>query len=91
MTKYSGYNGWKNKETWLVNLWLGDLLESDKEDGAIISADYVREIVEDMVEQMSSSDLKTNMSGLIADLLNCALCEIDYREIAEVYRETEEA
>ena len=20
------YNGWKNKETWLVNLWLGDVL-----------------------------------------------------------------
>ena len=55
------YNGWTNKETWLVNLWLGDMFTVDQEAG--------------------------NFNGFVKDLLNCALGEIDYHEIAEHYDE----
>lgn len=72
------YNGWANKETWLVNLWLGDILTSDKEEGFEITPEYVEEFVESFIENP--------LNGLIADLLNCALGSINYREIAEFYK-----
>lgn len=76
------YNGWTNKETWLVNLWIGDSLTMDQESGFEVTADYIEQLVDDMVsESMSSSN------GLISDLLNCALGEIDYHELAEHYDE----
>jgi hypothetical protein len=80
-----GYNGWKNKETWLVNLWLGDSLAMDQESGFEITADYIEQLVDDMVcESMASPN------GFVADLLSCALCEIDYDELAEHYEEESE-
>ncbi len=79
------YNGWKNKETWLVNLWLGDSLAMDQESGYEITADYIEQLVDDMVcESMASPN------GFVADLLNCALGEIDFDELAEHYEEEEE-
>lgn len=78
------YNGWKNKETWLINLWLRDRFDMDKEDGIEISADYIQEYVEEMASALLEGP---DANGLLADLLNCALGEIDYREIAECYQE----
>jgi hypothetical protein len=81
------YNGWKNKETWLVNLWLGDSLTMDQEAGCEINAAYIELMVDEMVcESMASHDV---CLGLIADLLNCSLGEIDYDELASHYEEDE--
>ena len=74
------YNGWNNKETWLVNLWLGDMLQCDLEDGIDITPDYIETLVDEMTTNIDN--------GLINDLLNCALGSIDYYEIAKHY-ETE--
>jgi hypothetical protein len=75
------YNGWKNKETWLVNLWLGDMFASMQEDGDKITADLMREVV----DEMASAALEEGANGFITDLMNCALGEIDYRELAAHY------
>ena len=81
------YNGWKNKETWLVNLWLGDSLTMDQEAGCEINAAYIELMVDEMVcESMASHDV---CLGLISDLLNCSLGEIDYDELASHYEEDE--
>ena len=74
------YNGWKNKETWLVNLWIGDSLTMDQEAGHDITAAYIEQIVEDLIEDSGSN-------GFVGDILNCALCEIDYDELASHYEE----
>ena len=37
------YNGWTNRETWLVNLWYGD---SDAD------VDYIKELLEDMASDL---------------------------------------
>ena len=74
------YNGWKNKETWLVNVWLGDNLAMDQEDGVEITADYIEALVEELVQNAGGC-------GFIADLLNCALGEIDYNELAEHFED----
>ena len=78
------YNGWSNKETWLVNLWLGDGLTMDQEAGYEITADYI----EQMVDEMASLLLDVpDANGFMTDLLNCALGEIDYHELAEHFVE----
>lgn len=77
-----GYNGWKNKETWLVNLWVGDFLTMDQEDGIKIDAAYIEQVVEDHIEDSGS--------GFVGDMLNCALCEIDYDELASHFVEEDE-
>jgi len=76
------YNGWSNKETWLVNLWLGDFLTMDQEAGHEITAAYIEQIVEDLIEDSGS-----RVNGFVGDILNCALCEIDYHELAEHFVE----
>jgi hypothetical protein len=80
-----GYNGWKNKETWLVNLWLGDTLSSDQEEGITVDANYIEQMVEEMAE-----NAREGSGGFITDLLNCALGAIDYEELAEHYKEDQE-
>jgi hypothetical protein len=82
MSNYSGYNGWKNKETWLVNLWLGDYFASLQEDGEKITADLIESVVEESLGDLSDKSVET---GFLRDLLNCALGEIDYRELAAHY------
>lgn len=78
------YNGWKNRETWLVCLWLGDLFDDAVNDGEEISPDYVEQIVEEMTSALLESP---DASGFLTDLLNGALSQIDYREIAQHYKE----
>ena len=78
------YNGWKNKETWLVNLWIGDSLTMDQEAGQDITAAYIEQIVEDLIEDSGS-----RVNGFVGDMINCALCEIDYAELASHYEEDE--
>jgi hypothetical protein len=73
------YNGWTNKETWLVNLWLGADLEIDQESSIEITADYIEELVEFLLEYDALQH------GFVRDLLNCALGEVNYDEIAAHY------
>jgi hypothetical protein len=81
----TGYNGWKNKETWLVNLWLGDELAMMQEDGYSIGPDAIEELVQ---VALGDIDAKNGEAGFLRDLLNCALGEIDYRELAANYADT---
>ena len=72
-------NGWKNKETWLVSLWLGDSFAEQAEDGVKITKDFIRETVEYLVDSTSGVD------PMVRDLLNCALGEIDYVQLGQHY------
>lgn len=79
------YNGWKNKETWLVNLWFGDYLQDLADEGERMDADRIEQVVLDYVDDMHTPD-----AGLIADFINMCLAEIDFHELARHY-EVEEA
>lgn len=77
-------NGWKNRETWLVNLWFGDNFAMDADDGVEITADYIRETVESYVDELVPA------SSFIADMMD--MNAIDYDELAAHYAtETEDA
>lgn len=80
----SGYNGWKNYETWLTNLWHGDslndyYLEIFREGNLTnpVEADDVKDYIESLI-----FDDVLPESGFIADLVNGAMSEVDWREIA---------
>jgi len=70
-------NGWKNRETWLVNLWFGDNFAMDADDGVEITADYIRDVVENYVDELVPA------SSFIADMMD--LNAIDYDELAAHY------
>ena len=85
------YNGWTNYETWLTNLYFDnfdfeevmDIFDDCRDRADMLNRieDYIKDYVEEYVEQfrLDSRNL------FIDDLLNAALGEVDYREIAEHY------
>ena len=70
------YNGWTNYATWRVNLEiLGDIKFDEH-----ISADYLKEIVEDCV--FSDYEMQ-NGSHLVEDYARSFISNVNYYEIAE--------
>tara|TARA_R110000744_G_scaffold181314_1_gene300434 strand:- start:493 stop:804 length:312 start_codon:yes stop_codon:yes gene_type:complete len=76
-------NGWKNRETWLVGLWMMDDMfenfEDEYHDGADIHMDDIKDLVLDTIEEIHIEG-KVH-SGLGQDLLNTALAQVDWREL----------
>lgn len=69
------YNGWTNKETWLVNMYVGDSIEEYMSPEAYES--FVWDIVDTQIER----------HGFVRDLFNCAWYEINWRELSEHTKE----
>ena len=77
------YNGWSNYETWAVNLWLTNDEGSNRQlermarraDDTSDLAQSIKAWVEEMMPELDN--------GLAADLLNAALGEVDWYEIAK--------
>jgi len=84
----STYNGWTNRETWLVNLWYGDDLASIlSEDGRTDidphgAEEWVRYVAEEC--EMLSQPPK---AGLLSDFLEGCWSAVDWDEIAEALTE----
>ena len=60
----SDYNGWTNRNTWLINLHFGDLLNGYTEDGIEITADLIKEIFKHN-KHFEIGWMKINPKGLI--------------------------
>lgn len=86
------YNGWTNYETWLTNLWFdefnfedyvndGTFDDMDKDDVLIWVTDYIKDFIDEFIESMTPN----GTHGFIKDMINSAIQEIDYRDIAEHY------
>ncbi len=90
------YNGWTNYETWLVSLWMNndegsyrywqetaEKLWDDKDRDSDAFCIAMADRLKDEHETLASE--KTGDSGWIADLVNAALSEVNWYEIAEHY------
>lgn len=81
------YNGWTNRETWLVNLWLdndGVFEEYGREWCRDNNSEYdLGQAVRGFVE-----DATPEVSGLYADIISGALSAVNWYEIAEHVRES---
>ncbi len=74
------YNGWTNKETWLVNLWLGDYFQQELDEGQTICASHVKDTINNMLADAPA------LWGLFSDMLNDAIGEVNCHEIAAHYK-----
>ena len=70
------YNGWTNYATWRVNMEIFGDIEFDE----IVSADSLKEIVEDVV--FSQHELG-NGSHLVEDYARSFISEVNFYEIAQ--------
>jgi len=85
-----GYNGWKNYETWLVALWINNdqgtqeiALDMARQYKGMEHENYeLSHALKDWIEE--TNPLADN-ADLFADLLNAALSEVDWYEIAESF------
>ncbi len=84
----NGYNGWSNYETWLVNLWFGNMFADMVEFDAEASADSFRDAVDNYLEDGGEMG---SQSGFVADCVNSVVGSVNWREIAEHYVEEEES
>jgi hypothetical protein len=75
------YNGWRNRETWLVNMWFLDCVTEPMTAGSIRS--MVEETLDDALTSTGA------MKGFITDMMNDYL--IDWEELAAHTQELEEA
>ena len=85
------YNGWTNYETWNVKLWLDNDEGTYDEVRAMArrsrsAYDLGQELREFVLDGMP--DLGASM---YADILGAALRDVNWQEIAEAYREDEDA
>lgn len=98
MTNEQTYNGWTNYETWLVNLWLDNVEGSYRywtqaARDAVHDCDGHREKAINTLADMLKEEHEEGAAAVIdrsrlnslvwADLLNSALSEVDWHDIAE--------
>jgi hypothetical protein len=69
-------NGWRNRATWLVNLWFNPETKSD--------IDYLEETLQDEFEDYIKG---THYSGFFSDLID--FTDIDWDELREAMEERE--
>lgn len=85
------YNGYNNYETWLVALWI-DNDQGYQEDINSMSSDCSADDINDLsasikeyVENMPDVSRAIESGGMVADLINSTLSDVDWYELAEMY------
>ncbi len=77
-------NGWTNHATWLVNLWLGEYNYDPSELSGLDRYDATQALKE-FVDNILTDYEDAKMSGLAADLINSALSNVNWYELADHY------
>jgi len=74
------YNGWTNRNTWLINLWFGDQIRGLLEEDCCESADNLQAFVESILDEEVS-----DCSLMLRDFLD--FDGINWDELWERYTE----
>ena len=106
MTDEKGYNGWSNYETWNVKLWIDNdegsyeyWRENTREAWKQATAGDAwrgctrkQSAIADLAKMLESEHEENTptTTGCYADLLNAALSEVDWHEIAEAMLDDED-
>lgn len=96
MAEEEGYQGWRNYETWVVNLWIdnerGDyeywrertdeVMSSSEAHDSFSQEDVAKGTLADELKEWLEEAMPDEMSGMFVDLLKGAISEVDTYEIA---------
>lgn len=44
------YNGWTNRNTWLINLWFGEIIREELQEDAALSPEKLEDMVMDVIQ-----------------------------------------
>ena len=82
------YNGWKNKETWLVNVWYMDHMPEyfADMDQYEVEPNELEEAVTYICEEGEA--LSSLPSGLLSDFISTCWGEVNWHELADHLNET---
>lgn len=85
MNEQTGYNGWSNRETWTVNLWLTNDRYSYDELCLILKKDATTNKQADMLEQWIRNEYEFwgDEASVWSDLLHVALDRVDWLEVVQ--------
>jgi len=72
------YNGWTNRETWVINLHFGEYFQDVANDGQQLLADYMEGTLWEMLEE-------ANIPPVFLDLIDLGV--VNWHELAEAYNE----
>lgn len=89
MSENEGYAGWENYETWAVALWI----QNDEFMWHTISdvVQYSDDLPAAVKECIWSFYDDLELQGLFADLLTASLERVNWREIAAIFEEAQDA
>ena len=82
------YNGWKNKETWLVNIWYMDEMPTyfENVEQYHVEANELEEAVTYISEECEA--LSQLPAGLLSDFINTCWGEVDWFSLADHLNDT---
>lgn len=85
----SDYNGWTNRETWLVNLWYMDDMRHyfATTDQYHVEPNELKECVINVCEEHELLSLELK-AGLVSDFLSSCWARVSWRELADHLNET---
>ena len=86
-TVVTEYNGWSNRETWIINLWMtGDHVYYEQPCEIISSHNNLDDQAE-ALEDWIRFEYDGKYSSIWADLINNSLAEVDWYEIVKMNQE----
>lgn len=80
------YNGWSNRNTWVVNLHWGDYWAQLVEDGETVTAETMENDVEEFIDA-AFDDMSESHRLFIGDFLS--LSDVNWNELADHYMREE--
>ncbi len=83
-TETTGYQGWSNYETWLINHWLTNDESYYKQLQLIVSSHSgVQDQAEALHEWLQLEHEELEITNLWSDIVGSTLCRTNYQEIVE--------
>ena len=80
------HEGWKNYETWCVALWLDNEYSLYQHFTWFAKCHSLSDTSREIKEWMEEGNPLSEVAGVYTDLLNAAISEVDYYEIAEHFQ-----